>query len=104
MSVIPMNRKQKNYSMEELFMNHTDNQNQVNLRNSSKIIAINKRIDGMRTVIIAMFIAFIGVSIGFGMAIHKLKTMPVTVYQTNSNQTVDITKLPLPPLEEIEVK
>lgn len=91
-------------SIERLFINMSRTQNELNKNTKICLIQLNRKCEILQAFIIAISLIVMAMSIGFGMAIKKLQTMPVTVYQTGSQQTVDITKLPLPPLEEIEVK
>lgn len=92
----------KNPNIYELFANMNGMQNDLNRDYTNSILALKSRYEWLKAAVIALTLTLI-VSIGaFGWAIYEIKTKPVTVQM--EDKMVDLTDLPLPPLEEIEVQ
>lgn len=92
----------RNVCMEDLFdnMNRAVNTHIHNL--TVCVDNLDKRAKRLKTALIATILILIGCAIGFGLAINDIKTKPVTVYVEGQPTTVDINKLPIPPLEELK--
>jgi hypothetical protein len=67
-----------------------------------KIRMLEYKMEGIKTMITVLLLAFVVTGIGFGLAIKKIKSEPTTVYIQDENRTVDINDLPLAPLEELK--
>lgn len=97
--VIPMYSK---LSLAELFINMNRTQNDINNELKKHIVKINKRQKILQSFIVAMSLIIMTMSLGFTLAIHKIKSEPTTVYLQGYDRTVDINDLPLAPLEELK--
>lgn len=67
-----------------------------------KIRMLEYQMEGIKTMITVLLLAFVVTGIGFGLAIKKIKSEPTTVYLQGYDRTVDIKDIPIAPLEELK--
>lgn len=98
-NVIPMYSK---ISLAELFLNMNRTQHEFNRDVKDCILKMNKKQKILQALVIALFLTTIMGFMAFGLAMHKFKTEPTTVYIQGESATVDLNDLPLAPLEEVK--